>query len=65
MGTPFSLIFTAALGDRSAGVSPAVRRASYPPLVTLLKPFYFVTVPQAIRSPALPAGSDFMSSAFA
>jgi hypothetical protein len=26
---------------------------------------YFVTVPHAIRAPALPAGSDFMSSAAA
>ena len=29
------------------------------------KPRYFVITPQAIRSPALPAGSDFMSSGFA
>ena len=27
--------------------------------------FYFVIVPHAMRSPALPAGSDFMSSALA
>lgn len=26
---------------------------------------YFVITPQAIRSPALPAGSDFISSGFA
>jgi len=26
---------------------------------------YFVMTPQAMRSPALPAGSDFMSSALA
>ena len=34
-------------------------------LLNILLSFYFVTVPHAIRSPALPAGSDFMSSTFA
>lgn len=40
-----------------------------PPIVhnlfKLCYPGYFVITPQAMRSPAFPAGSDFMSSALA
>ena len=52
---------TRPLADERRNLSTTDRRRAD----GLHKPRYFVITPHAIRSPALPAGSDFMSSGFA
>jgi hypothetical protein len=49
----------------ACGCEFAVQTVRFGAAQLVMKSFYFVTKPQAMRSPALPAGSVFMSSALA